>query len=511
MIRGVPEQTRGVDVPWPTSGALAGSDGALAVPGDGGDAGAVARARLLALELLSDVAVRVASSLDLEDTLEHVANAVVDSLGFEVAVLNHATPRGFEVVVAAGPQEVRDTLLGTVQSREVWDALLARSRPLGGLRFVDGREDEGLDGLIDWVPDIPVSDDPDAWHPLDALFAPLRSSSGELIGVLSVDLPRTRRRPGPAQVELLERFAVQAALAIDRARLHDELIASAELFEHSFVHAPVGMALLDGDGRLRRVNTAYCQLLEGSEDQLLGLYAWDVVHDEDLPAVRAALQRVLAGELTSVEGRMRNRAGTRFASGIATRLNTRTETHVLVQLQDVTEQRMAEAVLRRQATTDPLTGLANRARLRERLERLLAAGTDRDVAVLFCDLDHLKAVNDTYGHRVGDELLVGVAGALVSVLREGDVAARIGGDEFVVVLPGLRSADDALALAERLSARVRRPIDAAGVELCPSLSIGIAVGRGVAADELLARADAALYRAKAAGRGCWRMEEGSAG
>ncbi|MGY1716092.1 diguanylate cyclase domain-containing protein [Geodermatophilus sp. SYSU D01106] len=163
-----------------------------------------------------------------------------------------------------------------------------------------------------------------------------------------------------------------------------------------------------------------------------------------------------------------------------------------------------EAQLRRLAFSDPLTGLANRALFLDRLEHALAlhARDMRPVAVVFLDLDDFKAVNDTLGHAAGDELLRGVAGRLTGSLRAGDTVARLGGDEFAVVL---EDGGDAGEAAARVAAAMALPFTVAGTLRPVGASTGVvALGPGdaaVGADELMARADAAMYAAKRAGKG----------
>ena len=161
-----------------------------------------------------------------------------------------------------------------------------------------------------------------------------------------------------------------------------------------------------------------------------------------------------------------------------------------------TEQRM-----RHEALHDPLTGLANRTLLRDRLEHAIArAERERGAtAVLFIDLDNFKAVNDSHGHAAGDAVLVESARRLHAAVRPGDTVARIGGDEFVALCEHA-DADSALAVARRLQEALRPSFTAAGVEHRLSASIGVALGDRDP-DRLLGDADAASYRAKAAGRG----------
>jgi diguanylate cyclase (GGDEF)-like protein len=157
--------------------------------------------------------------------------------------------------------------------------------------------------------------------------------------------------------------------------------------------------------------------------------------------------------------------------------------------------------LRHLAGHDSLTGVANRAEFRDRLAHALAIG-ERDLAVAFCDLDGFKPVNDTYGHRIGDTVLVAVAERLRLCLRTGDELARIGGDEFTVLLRNVPDAPAAVHVADRLLAAVREPFDANGHEVQLGISVGIALtGPDVTADTLLACADSALYEVKRAGGG----------
>jgi diguanylate cyclase (GGDEF)-like protein/PAS domain S-box-containing protein len=160
-----------------------------------------------------------------------------------------------------------------------------------------------------------------------------------------------------------------------------------------------------------------------------------------------------------------------------------------------------EQNLRHQAVHDPLTGLANRTLLRDRLEHALAR-SDREggaTGVLFVDLDNFKAVNDSYGHATGDAVLMDLGGRLRTAVRPGDTVARVGGDEFVVVCEQIDE-QSALALGQRLQHAIRLPVDTNEVNHRLAASIGIALGH-TDPDALLADADTAVYRAKAHGRG----------
>jgi diguanylate cyclase (GGDEF)-like protein/PAS domain S-box-containing protein len=174
-------------------------------------------------------------------------------------------------------------------------------------------------------------------------------------------------------------------------------------------------------------------------------------------------------------------------------------------ISDITGERRAQQRLQRLAHCDPLTGVANRMVLREKLGRLVArtASTRLGSALLFIDLDNFKTINDTLGHSVGDEVLQIVADRLHSVVRERDLLARLGGDEFAIVLSDPGSADEVAAIAHRLLRGLAVPCVAQGCRVTVGASVGIALlpEHGTSIDEALGNADLALYAAKAAGRG----------
>ena len=177
-------------------------------------------------------------------------------------------------------------------------------------------------------------------------------------------------------------------------------------------------------------------------------------------------------------------------------------THWVSAQRDVSHRKAGEQILVQQVLTDPLTGLLNRRGLIDQLESALSR-SDGSLALIFCDLDRFKEVNDRYGHAVGDALLLELTSRLQTELRSQDSLARLGGDEFVVLIEELHQDRDALLLAERLRATLSQPWLHNGEELSVTMSMGVALSprqAGVSADELLRRADLTMYQVKSDGR-----------
>jgi len=180
---------------------------------------------------------------------------------------------------------------------------------------------------------------------------------------------------------------------------------------------------------------------------------------------------------------------------------------LVVTMRDITDRKKAEEELTRRATHDVLTGLPNRALIRERLgnalERSIRNGLS--LALLFVDLDGFKAINDTYGHEAGDALLKSVSARLLELVRPGDTVARLAGDEFVVLCEQLEQPDTISAIADRINAELRKPVEFNHTPLFVTASIGIAIGHGSthSADDLLRSADTAMYAVKEKGRDGW--------
>jgi diguanylate cyclase (GGDEF)-like protein/PAS domain S-box-containing protein len=478
------------------------------------------RRGLAALRRLHAVSAALGSSDTLDRTMQAVVDAVVEALDFGVAVANVREPDGgFRVIAAAGPEEARAALLGQRSTADSFAAEFAAAQVWGLLRFVPhGAAPPDAGG---WVPDIEVRDEPDAWHPLDALFAPLHGAEGELLGILSVDLPRDGRRPDDRQRELLELFALQAGIAVEGARLRERLLAErAELqqerlrlaetqdaFRLAFEGASNGMAIMRLDaasfGMLLRVNDEYARILGRRPEDLAGTAAGGCLHADDRARSVRALETVVEGRAATAREDLRvvhvdgRTTWVRFACTALRTHGAEGRLLGLITAEDVTAQREREARLRHRADHDALTGLPNRPLLLRRLEAAArqAEAARRPGAVLFCDLDGFKQVNDRHGHATGDRVLREVARRLLGEVRAHDTVSRLGGDEFVVLAEDLDD-DGVRRVVHRLRAAVAQPMD--GLRERVTLSVGVApLGGAASGEDLLSRADADMYRAKA--------------
>ncbi|MFN8168616.1 MAG: PAS domain S-box protein [Candidatus Nanopelagicales bacterium] len=332
--------------------------------------------------------------------------------------------------------------------------------------------------------------------------ARLRAPGGDWLWTESVARPVRQPDGSLSAIHVVTRDVHEQVLAEMR------LAESEQRFRLAMLEAPHGMAILDLDGRFVEVNPALCRTLGHEEHWLLAHGIDDVLHPEEVDAEREARAALSTGtrDHITVERRFLRRGGSviwgQHALGVLRGEDGRPMSYVS-QVQDVTRIRRAMAALEYQASHDPLTGLLNRSELTERLEERLARSgeTDTPLAVLFCDVDRLKSTNDGLGHAAGDALLRAVASRLSASVRGSDLVARVGGDEFVVLLDDVAGADEAEAIAEQVRRTVSRPVAFDGRSLEPTLSIGVLVARtGDDVDVVLRRADEALYAAKAAGR-----------
>jgi len=250
-------------------------------------------------------------------------------------------------------------------------------------------------------------------------------------------------------------------------------------------------------------------LLGYEPSEVVGTPIRDLIHPDDRPALRAIVPDTV-GRTFSYRALRRDGSIVWFESTSRAIVGESGEVSEIVSVsRDISERRRAEEQIEYQAYHDALSGLPNRLLFRDRLTIALAHAKRQDtpLVVMFLDLDRFKIVNDTLGHSLGDELLRVIAERLRSVLREGDTIARMGGDEFTVLLSDLKNAGAAAKIAQKLLEIVAQPVRVEGYELYVTTSIGIALfpNDGDTAELLLKNADSAMYRAKELGRNSYQL------
>ena len=299
-----------------------------------------------------------------------------------------------------------------------------------------------------------------------------------------------------------------AARDISGIRIAEQELAEEARFRFAMDSSAIGMMLISAEGEIERVNPAMCDLLGWSADEMLTLTMYEIVHPDDQEADLAVVEEFVDGRTEA--SRRIERFLTSTGQAIWVELSLAAVRHpdqslwyFVAQILDVTDRVNAEQALIHLAAHDPLTGLANRLELADEITRALHARqrSGKPTAVLMIDLDRFKNINDTLGHAAGDELLIAVAQRIASTVRAGDLVARPGGDEFIVVMREIDEPTEAVRAASRIVEQLRAPFASQGSEFFVTASIGIAVStESSAADDLVREADTALYVAKEGGR-----------
>jgi diguanylate cyclase (GGDEF)-like protein/PAS domain S-box-containing protein len=332
---------------------------------------------------------------------------------------------------------------------------------------------------------------------------------GELVGVVCHEHVGGAREWSLDEQQFAMSIAQMVSLAIlgrERRRAEESVRESERRFRAIVEASPVPM-LVDSfpEGRCLYANAAVSALFGVPIDDLVGRHAPGFYDD---PADRAGVLEELAtqGQVRGREIRLRRVGGAHFWALVSIQpVEWSEQKAMVVGLLDLTERKQMEEALRHAALHDALTGLPNRALFFDHVRRAIARAKRHEslFAVLYVDLDGFKAVNDTLGHEAGDRLLRSIASRLVSCLRPSDVAARLGGDEFGVLLGDLKGPEEALAVAQRALEVLHAPYGAVGAEIQSGASIGIVLSDAEhdSPDAFLRDADAAMYRAKGAGKG----------
>jgi diguanylate cyclase (GGDEF)-like protein/PAS domain S-box-containing protein len=329
---------------------------------------------------------------------------------------------------------------------------------------------------------------------------PLRDLDGRIIGTFGIsrDISRTVNAEHDAMSTATALALAHADLSRVEAQLRTVLDASTD-----------AIVLYDANLCYQYLNAAAMRLTEDPHGESLGRTDRELGRDEAFLAVwEAGLKSVLAtGDGCPVDFSVGSGRELRwFASHLAPQRDTEhgTPVGVVASTREVTELRRVQSKLAHQAVHDPLTGLANRVLLVDRLTQALLRMERQpgQLALLFIDLDHFKVINDTHGHETGDRLLVEIGERLTGIARRLDTVARFGGDEFVLLCDRLRTDEDVRVVADRIVRGIGEPFFSDGIELNVTASVGVVMTSDPYAgcENLVRDADAAMYQAKERGR-----------
>ncbi|MGV6393347.1 putative bifunctional diguanylate cyclase/phosphodiesterase [Pseudomonas caspiana] len=334
---------------------------------------------------------------------------------------------------------------------------------------------------------------------------PLLSHEGSVLGTFALYQNRTHT-PDELQIQQLACAAQLAVIAIRRERDGQRLEESEQRFRSLFTYNPNPVFALDLVGNIQSVNPAGLKLKPQTATQFIGHHFSLLVAEEDLSRVSQHFSAARAGAPQRFEAQLRDeneKLLTMDISNLPIMVNGEI-VGVFGIARDISDQKHFERQLSFNASHDQLTGLLNRVSLEDQLilDCHLSRRRKRLLAVMCIDLDGFKSINDSIGHYFGDQVLIEVARRMAEQVRPADTIVRMGGDEFIVLLPDLLRDEDVVPVAERLMASIARPYCIQGIDLHVSASVGITLSDGHLERpmQLIQQADMAMYKAKQQGR-----------
>lgn len=337
---------------------------------------------------------------------------------------------------------------------------------------------------------------------------PIRSSSGKVLGTFAI-YHRHAHQPTDDEILLIEQSANLAEIALGRKHADQLLKENQQMLSGILENVTAYIYMKDTKGRYLFANRLLRERFDAPMDEIVGYNDYKFFDADTATNILKDDLRILKyGETIHVEETLPNLLTGLTQVFLTVKLPLRREDGRIYALcgisTDITERKDIEQHMQHMAQYDALTHLPNRALFNDRLQQAIAAAQRNKtrLALMFTDLDKFKPVNDTYGHAVGDLLLKEVASRIQDCLRESDTAARIGGDEFVILLPTIETPQDALKVGKKILDALKQPFTLGGHTLEISGSIGVAIYPEHGKDDklLVKSADIAMYHAKKHGR-----------
>ena len=274
-----------------------------------------------------------------------------------------------------------------------------------------------------------------------------------------------------------------------------------EEFEAMFHRSQESIGIVDMNSNFLRVNSAYCKMLGYTKKELLNTTCTALTHKDDVESSKKAMKEVLeVGYVKSFVKRCIAKSGKVITVDMSMSF-LHNPSRILFSLKDISDVKKYQIKLERLASTDPLTKLYNRRYFNEVSHTLIdqSLKTGASLSLMIIDIDNFKTINDTYGHQAGDEILIALAKKLKKCVRKNDIIARIGGDEFIILLPNATQSNS-IKIAENIRKEVAT-IDLSHYNISFTISLGLAtLQKGDTLDLLLKRADKMLYLSKEEGK-----------
>ncbi len=417
-----------------------------------------------------------------------------DDPGLSLLLKKHLERRGYSVDLAADGEKGLKML-----DAGQYDVLLVDyDLPfLGGLDVLRGLSSKGMP-----VPVIMLTGEGNESAAVEAL----KLGASDYI-VKDVEMRYLELLPA-----VINRVFSKQQLINERRRMEDAIRESEERYRKLVELSPDGISI-HAEGKFVFINPTGARML-GAEhpDQIIGMSAMDVVHPDfkDMAKSRTEQLEKSADMVPWMEEKYVRLDGGVIDVEVAGVKFVYEGKHAVQRLfKDITERKQVEQRLERLALYDTLTGLPNRMLFFDRMNQLLALARRNQyvLALLYMDLDNFKHINDTFGHEVGDLVLVEASKRMTSCMRSSDTVARMGGDEFIGICAPIAAPGDAVVVTNKIIAALARPFRMKGLELAMGVSVGISIYPldGDDAETLVNKADAAMYKIKQSGKGGFRF------